>query len=113
MVCFKELMHVLDKPDGKTRTKQDILAFTEALLAPASVDESGMADFQAMEDRYALYRALAVVVPPVARAEAVEQMQKEKKSLEDIADWLSLPTTFVRTVLNDAWPQARNEILDI
>lgn len=112
LVCFKELVHVLDKTEGKTRTSADLVAFTEALLAPSSADEIGLADYQALEDRHAIYRALAVIFPPAARADAIDLLQSGTKTIDEIADWVSLPRRFVLMVMHDNWPQIRNEILE-
>lgn len=112
LVCFKELVHVLDKAEGKTRTKADVLAFTEALLAPSSSEDYGMADYQAIEDRHAIYRALAVIFPPAARADALESLQNGTKSIDDIVEWVSIPPRFVKMVMDSDWPQIRNVILE-
>jgi hypothetical protein len=112
MVCCKELMHVLDKQEYKTRTPEEVEGLSEKLLGKSAVDSFGLADFQAAEDRFALYRALAVIFPPAAREDAISSIKSGEKTVSEIAAQVSIPKPLLEFALRDNWPQIRQDILD-
>ncbi len=111
MVCCKEIMHVLDKQEGKTNKKEEVVALAEKLLGPLSSEDYGLADFMAATDRLALYQGLAVLFPLAARTQALDKVKKTK-TVAEIAEWASVPEPLVNFVLDPAWPKLRDQILD-
>jgi hypothetical protein len=112
MVCCKELMHVLDRQESKTKTAEEVQGLSEKLLGDTAGEDFGLADFQAAADRFALYRALAVIFPPKAREDALAHLNAKTKTIEEIAEWVAIPEVLLRFALGDNWPQIRQDILD-
>ena len=110
MVCCKEIVHVLDRQEGKTNKADDVLALVDKLLGPLSSEDYGMADLMAATDRLALYQALAILFPSAAREIALNKIKE--KTIVEIAEWASIPEPLIRFALDPDWPQLREQLLD-
>lgn len=111
MVCCKEMVHILDKQEGKTNKREEVIALADKLLGPLSSEDYGMADFMATTDKLALYQGLAILFPLAARSHAISKL-KTGKTIPEIADWASVPEPLIAFALEPSWPELRGQILD-
>jgi hypothetical protein len=110
MVCCKEIVHVLDKQENRTRTPEEVIGLADKLLGPLSTEDYGLADFMAAQDRIALYQGLAVIFPPAAYRVARASLKAGTKTLDEIAAWSCLPKQLVTFALQDDWLSFREDL---
>jgi hypothetical protein len=109
LVCAKEMIHIMDGKEEKTKTAEELLGLIDKLIGPLSTEDYGLADLMAGKDKLAVYQALAVLFPDGAREDALKQIS-EGATPQQIADQASVPLAFTRLVLLPAWPAAKKDI---
>lgn len=110
VVCGKELIHVMDARVEHTRSADEINNLIVKLLGPLSTEDFGFADLIAAKDKFALYQALPVLFPDVAREKALAKLTAQEKTMQEIAAWASLPLPLTELVMSDAWPSLKQDV---
>lgn len=111
VICTKEIIHVTDRQAEKTHTPEEVTGLVDKLLGPLSTEDYGLADLQAAIDKLAMYQALIILFPDSARDEARQQIAAGNRTVEQVAEWASLPLPLVKFALDDDWPEVKEELL--
>jgi len=113
VICTKEIIHVTDAQAEKTHTSEEVDGLVEKLLGPLSTEDYGLADLQAAIDKLAMYQALIILFPDAAREEALQQVAAGVRTVEQVAEWASLPLPLVKFALMDDWPEIKKELVGL
>ena len=101
VVVAKELVHLFDTECGKTGTQDEVAQLLDDLAKP--LGDYGLGDFQALTDRFALYRSLPLLLPEAALDEARRAVREGSKTVQDVAEWSCLPVEIVMLMLGEVW----------
>ena len=111
VICCKELLHVIDRAGERVNSATRLDHVTVDLLGEK--DEAASAEaFIAAQDRLTIYRCLPLLFPAAARAAAVEMFKNGERTVDQIAEWASLPRELVAFILGDDWPDVEKTIIN-
>ncbi|WP_200341971.1 hypothetical protein [Rhodovibrio sodomensis] len=112
VACCKELIHVLDKPAERTSQPDEVIGLVDALLSREHSEAPSLIDWMALNDRMAMYQALAILAPEEAMEEVRPAYRKDKISLSQVSTWACLPIELTGLVLSEKWPELLPDIID-
>lgn len=105
LVCVKELVHACDPPALRVRNSDRLRNVLEKLVLPLQADQGSLENLINIQERIAIYQALAILFPLPAREAALDGLTTGKYSFEEIVRWACLPNSYVGVVLHDRWPE--------
>lgn len=111
LICCKEATHIFDKRALRPTTPEEVIALAENLVGPLSTEEYGLAEAMGAADRLAIYCAVALLFPDAARDMAIAEIEAGRKTVDEIADWASIPVEFVRIVVAEDWLELKQIVL--
>jgi hypothetical protein len=92
LVIVKELTHLFDPANARVTTEEDIKKLIPAVIVPQL---QGTEFSPAIMDRLGAFRALAILVPEAARIKLQKAFEIESRTIDEIARYCSLPTSYV------------------
>ncbi|MEE9388530.1 MAG: hypothetical protein V3U96_07955 [Paracoccaceae bacterium] len=103
VICAKELIHVCDKQIVRTNTDQEVIELANKVVGPFETESTEITDLMAATDKLAQYLALNLLFPKAARDLARGRIEADKKTREEIADWVQIPVEHVFLMLSEEW----------
>jgi hypothetical protein len=116
MVMCKELIHLLDPPNFRINTEEEIsellsrIILDPLLLPPEQIIEESKS---VIWDRLSSLVPGALLFPICARSVLLEQHRNGILSLDKIADTVQLPKSLVQIVLSDSWPAIHEKLKEL
>jgi len=110
VICAKELVHLCDRARHKTMTVDELDALLAVLLGDKKDEDYGLADFQSHKDKLALYEALPLLMPTIARNHEKSALDAGSKTLKEIAVDAALPIQIVDFIMDDEWEYLKNTL---
>ena len=112
LVVCKELLHVFEPPTVQTDDPEKVLALAQA-LRPEEGAESGMGAAAATADNISQWNAITVLFPYGYWEVCVKAFKERTMTLEQIAETLEMPPSYVAVTLKDNWPKLRDLFLGL
>lgn len=111
LVVCKELLHILDSSPARTTNKEKVLILAEGLLA--SHDENNQAGnpLEYFADKIAIWLSLIVLFPYGYWEVCRRDYKAGKLTLDQIADVLEIPSSYIAVTMDDKWDQMREGFL--
>lgn len=103
-VCCKELMHIFDKDDERTDSKEKLIQLLKELTSPIPVHHK-ISPMHAAEHT-AVWMAMAVLCPIPFRDHFYTDWKNGRLSDYDIALALRLPELYVKNIMSDDFLKA-------
>jgi hypothetical protein len=116
LVMCKELIHLLDPPNLRINTREQISELVSRIILDPSLmppEEIKIESKPVIWDRLSTLVPGAVLFPICARSIILEHYKSNRLSLERIADGVQLPRRLVQIVLSDAWPSLHQQLKEL
>jgi hypothetical protein len=102
LVICKELLHVFDHQGERVATPEAVKKLITSVVAP---DLKGAPFLPAMNDHLGAFRAMAVLMPRMARAKLQNAFEDGSRTVAEIASFVKLPEHYV-----DIWLRHGEEL---
>jgi hypothetical protein len=100
LACCKELLHILDEPDERAKSKQEV----ETLINQMSIPPNAGFSLPAANDHSGVIKALVLLVPRDALEELKPLFEAGDLSEGEMAAAFGVPVEYVRLTLIPQWP---------
>ena len=115
LTCCKELVHICDPVIEHVATPASVKGLFDSLVDTmqnnGNISGNERSYYLALRDSVGVYPALAILFPQAARQRALEMRHSGERSLQQIAQWASLPEPFVNLALHPEWPSVLASIM--
>jgi hypothetical protein len=108
LVVCKEVLHVFEPPSVRTNDQLKVLALAEALMVKNG-GEPGEGQAAALADNISKWNAVTVLFPFGYWEECFKAHKEGAMTLDEIADALEIPRSYVAVTMTDGW-RAHREI---
>lgn len=102
-VQAKELLHLLDHRSDRANTAEEVETLINRMILPPELVDFEADGAHAQSDRFAVLYTLPVLFPLAAREVLLPQYEAGKISLEEIAELVALPKSYVEPVMQPHW----------
>lgn len=113
LVSCKELLHLLDAPDHRVATPEDVERLIEKIVLPPDLQDPIRDGMHATTDRTMRIIALAVLFPVAAVRALKKPFDDGKITLERIANLVELPPPYVALAMSDEWEEIHDILIQL
>ncbi len=111
LVVCKELLHILDSNPARTTNKEKVLQLAEGLLASHNGNNQAENPLEHFADKIAIWLSLIVLFPYGFWEVCRRDYRAGKITLDQIADVLEIPSSYIAVTMDDKWDQMREGFL--
>ena len=112
VVACKELVHVFDPESEWTNAPDQVTALMESLLDSSEAVSDASILGMAVADQFAIVPAAGALFPDAARTIALQEIEGNSATVDDVAKWAVLPKNLVQTVLKENWPRVLSSVIN-
>lgn len=113
LVQVKEILHVLDPPEKRVASREDIDRLIDKIRLPDEMADHHKDGPHALNDRLGIAYAVACLFPIASRNLLAPELDAGKITMATIVDLIGIPHRYVAVVMNPQWLDIHSDLVKL